>query len=119
MNKDDVLKVIEVVVFYYPNAKIGDLVDTAEKWHLFLHDQDYKEVMLNLQTHIKKSVYPPHMADLLKVPELVEKRKYMPGLEDTRLMLLETSEEVPTEEERKEGIAKMKEILLKSGAKYE
>ncbi len=105
---------IEVIVFYYPNAKIGNLVETANKWYLFLHDQEYQDVMDNLGAHIKTSVYPPHMADLLKVPEK-RRDRYIPTREEVlsdfakrdQLLLANKA----TEEERLKAQAEVKRIL--------
>lgn len=119
MNKVEVAKLIKHICMYYPNFKTEDVNKTIDAWLMVLHDKDLHVVLENLAEHVESNVYPPVLANLLKVPEK-QTGRYIPGLEETRLMLQETfpsQEEIATEEEVKKGLAEMKKILLNSGAK--
>lgn len=124
MDKVEVAELLKTIVMYYPNFKIDNFDKITNAWLRVLQNKDSYVVLENLAEHVENNVYPPVLANLLKGSDGSEKqRKYMPTVEDTRLIMLETfasREEVATEEEKREGLAKMKEILLKSGAgKYD
>jgi type III secretory pathway component EscV len=120
----EVLDVFEAIVEYYPNFqdKSDDINKTAQAWHIFLKDVEFESVMHNLTQHVKTSRFAPTVSDLIQVIDfeddiLTGKTRAIPGLEETRLMLLEMDnhrEGVATEEEKQEALDKIANILRKN-----
>lgn len=120
MNEDNVIMLLRKICVYYPNFKMVDLEETTDAWSLVLQDADVREVLKNLATHVKTNPFPPTIADLLKIPKEESRGRYIPNIQETRLMLEQMDrdrENVATEEEKRAGLAGMKAILLANGAR--
>ena len=110
----EVLEVLDVITTYYPNfLKVEDLQRTAKAWHTFLEEMDQAEVLRNLHEHIKTDRFPPTVADLIKFEETEHSRRAIPNNQETLLMLAAPFEnkQAATEEERKEGLKAIQEVL--------
>lgn len=120
----EVLDVFDAIVQYYPNFqdKSEDINKTAQAWHVFLKDIEFEAVMYNLSQHVKTNRFAPSVSDLIQVIDyetdiMTGKTRAIPGLEETRLMLLEMDknrEEVATEEEKQEALDNISNILRKN-----
>lgn len=112
----EVLDVFDAIMHYYPNFqdKAEDINEVAQAWHIFLKDIEFETVMQNLAEHVKTNVYPPVIANLLKVPEKPIGR-YIPTREEVLLdyakrdhLLLANK---ATDEERIKAQEEVKKIL--------
>lgn len=114
MNKVEVAKLIKHICMYYPNFKTEDVNKTIDAWLLVLHDKDLHVVLENLAEHVESNVYPPVLANLLKVQEK-RRDRYIPTREEVlldyakrdQLLLINKA----TEEERLNAQAEVKRIL--------
>lgn len=65
MNKNEVFEMLKTIKHYYWNFPTSE--ETASAWAEFFQDAEKEVIMKNLIDHVKYEVYPPTIADLLKV----------------------------------------------------
>ncbi|MFZ7943283.1 MULTISPECIES: replicative helicase loader/inhibitor [Bacillaceae] len=64
MTKHEVFKILVLIESVYPSFVTKD--DTVLQWLEFGKQMDYHQVMKNVLTHIRKSPYPPTIADIIE-----------------------------------------------------
>jgi hypothetical protein len=62
MIKDEVVKLLVLIESVYPNFICKD--ETVLQWFEFCSEMDYEKVMAKLRNHIRKSPFPPAIADI-------------------------------------------------------
>ncbi|MFP5111529.1 hypothetical protein ACSU64_03965 [Bacillaceae bacterium C204] len=62
MTKDEVVKLLILIESVYPNCIIKD--ETIQQWFQYCSEMDYELVMAKLKNHIRKSPFPPAIADI-------------------------------------------------------
>ena len=62
MQNHEAKKLLEQITGLYPGMKL--LKDTAAIWGECLRDVSYEQARLNLVEHVKKSKFPPTIADI-------------------------------------------------------
>lgn len=62
MTKEEVVKLLVLIESTYPRCIFKD--ETVQQWLQFCSDMDYERVMARLKNHIRRSPFPPAMADI-------------------------------------------------------
>lgn len=62
MTKEEVVKLLILIESVYSNCIIKD--KTIQQWFQFCSEMDYEQVMSKLKNHIRKSPFPPTIADI-------------------------------------------------------
>ncbi|WP_043932104.1 hypothetical protein [Bacillus sp. EB01] len=62
MEKHEVTRILVLIESVYPDFKIRN--ETVDNWFAVCRELDYHLVMKNLTDHIRRSPYPPLMAEL-------------------------------------------------------
>ncbi|MCM2533243.1 replicative helicase loader/inhibitor [Neobacillus pocheonensis] len=66
MTKDEVVKLLVLIETVYSNCIFKD--ETVQQWFQFCSEMDYEKVMEKLKNHIRKSPFPPAIADIAVFP---------------------------------------------------
>ena len=66
MTKEEVVKLLILIESVYPNCVFKD--ETVQQWFQFCSEMDYEKVMTKLKNHIRKSPFPPAIADIAVFP---------------------------------------------------
>lgn len=66
MTKAEVLKLLVLIESVYSNFIIKD--ETIQQWFVFCSDMDYEKVLGKLKNYIRKSPFPPMIADIAVFP---------------------------------------------------
>ncbi|ETI69739.1 replicative helicase loader/inhibitor [Neobacillus vireti] len=66
MTKAEVVKLLILIESVYPNCIFMD--ETVQQWFQFCSEMDYEQVMTKVKTHIRKSPFPPAIADIAVFP---------------------------------------------------
>jgi hypothetical protein len=66
MTKEELVKLLTLIETVYSNCLFKD--DTVQQWFQFCSQMDYEKVMAKLKNHIRKSPYPPAIADIAVFP---------------------------------------------------
>lgn len=66
MTKEEVIKILVLIESVYSNCIIKD--ETIQQWFQFCFEMDYEKVMTKLKNHIRKSPFPPAIADIAVFP---------------------------------------------------
>lgn len=69
MEKHELMKILVLIESVYPEFTVKD--GTVENWFAVCRDMDYPLVMKKLSAHIRKSPYPPLMAEIASYNEEV------------------------------------------------
>ncbi|MGX6441820.1 hypothetical protein ACWM35_01125 [Neobacillus sp. K501] len=67
MTKEEVLKLLVLIESVYSNFIIKD--ETIQQWFEFCFDMDHEKVLGKLKNHIRKSPFPPMIADIAVFPD--------------------------------------------------
>lgn len=62
MTKEEVVKLLVLLESVYTKCIIKD--ETVLYWFQFCSEMDYEKVMVKLKNHIRKSPFPPAIADI-------------------------------------------------------
>jgi hypothetical protein len=62
MTKEEVVKLLILIESVYSNCVLKD--ETVQQWFQFCSEIDYEKVMTKLKIHIRKSPFPPAIADI-------------------------------------------------------
>ncbi|WP_316568971.1 replicative helicase loader/inhibitor [Neobacillus sp. YIM B06451] len=62
MEKHELMKILVLIESVYPEFTVKD--ETVENWFAVCREMDYSLVMKKLSAHIRKSPYPPLMAEI-------------------------------------------------------
>ncbi|OLS37225.1 replicative helicase loader/inhibitor [Bacillus sp. MRMR6] len=63
MTKEQALKLLILIESVYTNCTFKD--ETVQQWFSFCSEMDYEKVMEKLKNHIRKSPFPPAIADIV------------------------------------------------------
>ena len=66
MTKEEVFKILAMIESIYSFCMAKD--ETVTKWFEFCSSLEYEEVMKRLKNHIRRSPYPPVIADFAVFP---------------------------------------------------
>lgn len=66
MTKEEVVKLLILIESVYPNCIFKDA--TVQQWFQFCTEMDYEKVMAKVKSHIRKSPFPPAIADIAVFP---------------------------------------------------
>lgn len=66
MTKKEVINLLILIESVYSTCIIKD--ETIQKWFEFCSEMDYEKVMTKLKNHIRKSPFPPAIADITVFP---------------------------------------------------
>ena len=66
MTKNEVINLIILIESVYSTCIIKD--ETIQKWFELCSEMDYEKVMTKLKNHIRKSPFPPVIADITVFP---------------------------------------------------
>lgn len=66
MTKEEVVKLLILIESVYSNCIIKD--ETIQQWLQFCSEMDHEQVMAKLKNHIRKSPFPPAIADIAVFP---------------------------------------------------
>ncbi|MFF2450035.1 replicative helicase loader/inhibitor [Neobacillus sp. NPDC058068] len=66
MTKEEVVKLLILIESVYPNCIFKD--ETVQQWFQFCSEMDYEKVMAKVKNHIRKSPFPPAIADIAVFP---------------------------------------------------
>jgi hypothetical protein len=66
MTKEEVVKLLIFIESVYPNFIFKD--ETVQQWFQFCSEMDYEKVMAKVKNHIRKSPFPPAIADIAVFP---------------------------------------------------
>jgi len=66
MTKTEAVKLLILIESVYSNFVFKD--ETVQQWFQFCSQMDYEKVMAKLKSHIRKSPYPPAIADIAVFP---------------------------------------------------
>ncbi|RDU35732.1 hypothetical protein DRW41_16450 [Neobacillus piezotolerans] len=67
MEKHELMKILVLIESVYPEFTVRD--ETVENWFAVCREMDYPLVMKKLSAHIRKSPYPPLMAEIAAYDE--------------------------------------------------
>ncbi len=62
MTKKQVMEILVLIESVYPHCIFKD--GTIQQWFQFCSEMDYEKVLNKLKEHIRKSPYPPTIADI-------------------------------------------------------
>ncbi|RHW42037.1 hypothetical protein D1B31_05190 [Neobacillus notoginsengisoli] len=62
MEKQELLKILVLIESVYPEFTVKN--ETVENWFAVCRDMDYSQVLKNLTNHMRRSPYPPLMAEI-------------------------------------------------------
>ena len=62
MTKEEVVKLLVLIESIYPNCIFKD--ETIQQWFQFCSEMNYERVLTRLKNHIRKSPFPPVIADI-------------------------------------------------------
>jgi hypothetical protein len=62
MTKEEVVKLLVLIESIYPKCVLKD--KAVLQWFQFCSEMDYEKVLTKLKNHIRKSPYPPAIADI-------------------------------------------------------
>ncbi|WP_053369054.1 replicative helicase loader/inhibitor [Bacillus sp. FJAT-27245] len=62
MEKHELMKILVLIESVYPEFTVR--AETVENWFAVCREMDYSQVMKKLSAHIRKSPYPPLMAEI-------------------------------------------------------
>ena len=62
MTKEEVIQLLVLIESVYSNFIVKD--DTILYWFEFCSEMDFEKVMAKVKTHIRKSPFPPSIADI-------------------------------------------------------
>lgn len=62
MEKHELIKILVLIESVYPDFKVKS--ETVEDWFAVCGDKDYSQVLKNLTSHMRRSPYPPLMAEI-------------------------------------------------------
>ncbi|WP_059170543.1 replicative helicase loader/inhibitor [Bacillus sp. FJAT-27445] len=62
MEKQELMKILVLIESVYPEFTVKN--ETVENWFAVCRDMEYPHVMKKLSAHIRKSPYPPLMAEI-------------------------------------------------------
>ena len=66
MTKEEVVKLLTLIESVYSNFLVRD--ETVLQWFQVCSNLDYEQVMAKLKNHIKRSPFPPAIADIAAFP---------------------------------------------------
>jgi hypothetical protein len=66
LTKEEVVKLLILIESVYPNCVFKD--ETIQQWFEFCSELDYEKVMAKVKNHIRKSPFPPAIADVAVFP---------------------------------------------------
>jgi Loader and inhibitor of phage G40P len=66
MTKSEVVNILILIESVYSNFVFKD--ETVLQWFQFCSEMDYEKVLAKLKNHIRKSPYPPAIADIAVFP---------------------------------------------------
>ena len=66
MTKEEVVKLLTLIESVYSNFLVRD--ETVLQWFQVCSNLDYEQVMAKLKNHIKRSPFPPAIADIAVFP---------------------------------------------------
>ncbi|MBT2654634.1 hypothetical protein J7E81_05155 [Bacillus sp. ISL-18] len=66
MTKSEVVNLLILIESVYSNFVFKD--ETVQQWFQFCSEMDVEKVMAKLKNHIRKSPYPPTIADIAVFP---------------------------------------------------
>jgi hypothetical protein len=66
MTKKEVINLLILIESVYSTCIIKD--ETIQQWFEFCSEMDYEKVMTKLKNHIRKSPFPPAIADIAVFP---------------------------------------------------
>ena len=62
MTKEEAVKLLILIESVYPNCIFKD--ETVQQWFQFCSEMDYEKVMAKVKNHIRKSPFPPAIAEI-------------------------------------------------------
>ncbi|WP_066253259.1 replicative helicase loader/inhibitor [Neobacillus drentensis] len=62
MSKEEVVKLLILIESVYPNYIFKD--EVVQLWFQFCSEMDYEKVLSKVKNHIRKSPFPPAIADI-------------------------------------------------------
>ncbi|CEG27274.1 replicative helicase loader/inhibitor [Bacillus sp. B-jedd] len=80
MEKQELIKILVLIESVYPDFTVKN--ETVEDWFAVCRDMDYSQVLKNLACHMRRSPYPPLMAEIAAYS--IEERQ-----EDEEMMILD------------------------------
>jgi len=66
MTKEEVVKLLILIESVYSHCIFKD--ETVQQWFQYCSEMDYEKVMAKLKSHLRKSPFPPAIADIAVFP---------------------------------------------------
>lgn len=73
MNKTEFSKILKEINIAYGDKKFPLTEESVSVWLKYLGDYEYNEVLQSVEAHIKTSIYPPVIAELIQYVEQFRK----------------------------------------------
>lgn len=96
MTKKEVVRLLILIESVYRNCIFKD--ETVQQWFQFCSEMDYEKVMTKLKNHIRKSPFPPAIADIAVFP--FEENDFPIPLQDSMRKRRERLEREPNNTKR-------------------
>jgi hypothetical protein len=97
MTKEEVIKLLILIESVYSTCIIKD--ETIQQWFEFCSEMDYEKVKTKLKIHIRKSPFPPAIADIAVFP--IEENDFPKTLQEWMKKGRERIEREPNNTKRK------------------
>lgn len=87
MNKSEFAKIMKELNIAYGDKKFPLTKEVLDVWYKYLGDCCYSEVLSSLEHHVRTSVFPPAVSEILEYIDNIKKRVLIRSTEERKVYL--------------------------------